>query len=64
MAADIRQDFGTDTAITISLNNLADGSSIVATALDLGAVAPFALSLELKLTGLSGGTDLVEISST
>lgn len=62
MAEDIRQDFGTDTGVTITLASLANGSSAVSSAIDLGAVAPFALSLEAKLTGSSASnTGLVEV---
>jgi hypothetical protein len=62
MAEDIRQNFGTDTAIAISLNSLADAASVVATALDLGNPGPFALTLEVTLDGsAAGNTGLVEI---
>ncbi len=62
MAEDIRQNFGTDTAVTISLDSLADAASVVATAKDLGSPGPFALSLEVKLDGVAAGaTGLVEI---
>jgi hypothetical protein len=62
MAEDIRQNFGTDTAITITLASLADAASAVSNAIDLGAVAPFALSIEAKLDGnAAGNTGLAEI---
>lgn len=62
MAEDIRQNFGADTAVTISLDSLADAASVVATALDLGNPGPFALSLEIKLDGASASnTGLAEI---
>ena len=62
MAEDIRQNFGTDTAVTISLNSLADGSDVTATAVDLGNPGPFALTLEIKLDGASASnTALVEV---
>ena len=55
MAEDIRQNFGTDTAITISLDDLADGSSATSNAIDLGNPGPFALALEAKLDGAGAG---------
>jgi hypothetical protein len=62
MAEDIRQNFAADSAVTISLDSLANGSSEVSSAVDLGAVAPFALSLEIKLDGASASnTGLCEI---
>lgn len=62
MTEDIRQNFAADSAVTISLNSLANGSSAVSSAIDLGAVAPFALSLEVKLDGSSASnTGLCEI---
>ncbi len=62
MAEDIRQNFGTDTAVTITLANLADGSDATSNAIDLGSPGPFALSLEAKLDGsAAGNTGLVEI---
>ena len=62
MAEDIRQNFGTDSAVTIALDSLADAASVVATAVDLGNPGPFALTLEAKLDGnAAGNTGLVEI---
>ena len=62
MAEDIRQNFGTDTAVTITLDNLADGSSATSNAVDLGSPGPFALSLEAKLDGVgAGATGLCEV---
>ena len=62
MAEDIRQNFGADSAVTIALNSLADGSSVVSSAIDLGNPGPFALTLEAKLDGnAAGNTGLVEI---
>ena len=62
MAEDIRQNFGTDSAVTISLDSLANAASVVSSALDLGSPGPFALSLEAKLDGnAAGNTGLVEI---
>ena len=55
MAEDIRQNFGTDTAVTITLDSLADGSSATSNAIDLGSPGPFALSLEAKLDGAGAG---------
>jgi len=55
MADDIRQNFGTDTAIAISLDSLGNGASVVSSTLDLGNPAPFALSLEAKLDGAGAG---------
>ena len=53
MAQDIRQDFGTDSAVTIALDGLANGSSATSNAIDLGNPGPFALSLEVTLNGTS-----------
>ena len=61
MAQSLRQDFLADAAVTISLNDLADGSSVDATKIDLGNPGPFALTVECLFDGLSGGVDLVEI---
>jgi len=62
MAEDIRQNFGADTAITITLASLANGSSATSNAINLGSPGPFALSLEAKLDGnAAGNTGLVEI---
>jgi hypothetical protein len=55
MADDIRQNFGTDTAITISLDSLGNGSSVVSSAIDLGNPGPFALAIEAKLDGSAAG---------
>ncbi len=55
MAEDIRQNFGIDTAVTITLDNLANGSSATSSAVDLGNPGPFALSLEAKLDGSAAG---------
>ena len=55
MAEDIRQNFGTDTAVTITLDNLANGSSATSSAVDLGNPGPFALSLEANLDGSAAG---------
>ena len=62
MAQDIRQDFGTDTAVTIALDGLANGSAATSTAIDLGNPGPFALSLEVTLNGTSASnTDTADI---
>ena len=62
MAEDIRQNFGTDTAVTIALASLADAASAVSDAIDLGTPGPFALSIEAKLDGsAAGNTGPVEI---
>ena len=56
--ADIKQDFGSDTPITITLNSLANGSSATSDAINLGQPGPFAMSLEIKLNGNSGSNTL------
>lgn len=62
MAADIQQNYGTDTAVTISLDNLANGSSVVSSAIDLGNPGPFSLTLEMLLNGAgAGATGMAEI---
>ncbi len=62
MAEDIRQNFGTDSAVTVTLASLADAASAVSNAIDLGLLAPFALSIEAKLDGsAAGNTGLIEI---
>ena len=53
MAEDIRQHFGTDTAVTIALNSLADGADVVSSVIDFGNPGPFEASLEAKLNGAS-----------
>ena len=55
MAEDIRQNFGADTAITLTLNSLADGSSATSSAIDLGNPGPFSLTIEAKLNGAGAG---------
>ena len=55
MAEDIRQNFGADTAVTITLASLADGSSAVSSAIDLGNPGPFSLTLEVQLDGSGAG---------
>ena len=57
----IRQDFGADTAVTITLTSLANGASATSSAIDVGDPGPFALALEVLLTGLAGGTGICEI---
>ena len=62
MAEDIRQNFGADTAVTISLDDLADGSDAASNAIDLGNPGPFALAIEAKLDGAgAGATGLCEL---
>lgn len=62
MAEDIRQNFGSDTAVTITLDSLADGSDATSNAIDLGNPGPFALSLEAKLDGAgAGATEVCEV---
>jgi hypothetical protein len=62
MAEDIRQNFGADTAITITLNSLGNGSSAVSSAIDLGNPGPFSLTIEALLDGsAAGNTGNVEI---
>ena len=53
MAEDIRQNFGTDTPVTIALDSLANATSVVSSAVNVGSPGPFTLSLEVKLAGLS-----------
>ena len=60
MAEDIRQNFGTDTAITITPNSLTDGSSATSNSIDLGSPGPFAISIEAKLDGTASSTALCE----
>lgn len=61
MAA-IKQDFGIDTAITITLASLADDGEVTSSAIDLGDPGPFALSIEAKLDGnTASATSMVEI---
>ena len=62
MAEDIRQNFGADTAITITLNSLGNGSSAASSAIDLGNPGPFSLTLEALLNGsAAGNTGNVEV---
>lgn len=62
MADDIRQNFGTPTAATITLDSLANGTSATSSAIDLGNPGPFGVNLECKINGASASnTDLVEI---
>jgi hypothetical protein len=54
MAEDIRQNFGTEQSVTITgLDGLANGSSAVSNAIDLGSPGPFAITLKAELEGAS-----------
>lgn len=62
MAEDIRQNFGTEAAVTIALDGLANGSGATSNAIDLGQPGPFALALKVDLEGSSASnTDNCEV---
>ena len=61
MAQDIRNDFsGSTTAITITINSVADAGNVTATAVDLGAQAPLGIGIHAVLDGAAGSTAEVE----
>lgn len=65
MAEDVRQNFGTTSAVTgwSSLNSsaISDAGTDTSGAVDLGAIAPFALSVAVALSLGTGATGLIEI---
>ncbi len=57
MAQDIRRDFsGSTVSVTMTLNNLGDGSSVDSSEIDFGAQAPDEAGFHVEITGLAGST--------
>lgn len=61
MAEDLRQDFKTLAAVTITLDSLANTGTVTSGTVALGNPSPVAVGLEIKLDGLAGSVDNVEI---
>ena len=59
MAEDLRINRGTDTAVTISLDDLANNTNVLAATIDSGNPGPFIMTLEYNGLGLATGTGFV-----
>ena len=60
MAEDTTLNIGTTTAVTMTINSVADAGNVTATAIDLTALMPLAVGFHAVLDGLSGSTADVE----
>ena len=65
MAEDVRQNFGTTVAATgwssLNISVISDAGSDTSGAVDLGAVAPLALTVAVALSLGAGATGLIEV---